>query len=292
MNPDIAIEVAGLSKVYKLYGGPADRLKEAVNPFRRKYHTDFYALQDVSFDVRKGETLGIIGKNGSGKSTLLKMITGVSTPTAGTIQTRGSVGALLELGAEFNLDLTGLENVYFNGRMMGYSRDRMDERMDSILSFADIGEFVHQPVRLYSSGMYVRLAFAVAISIDPDILIVDEALAVGDIRFQQKCYRRIREFSDSGKTILLVTHDMGAVTSFCSRAIWLKDGRLAETGKPEDVAKKYVSYMSYDMLSTESDGPSEKGTRGGPGERKAQAESQIKWENVDSCLSFGEGERL
>jgi len=187
MSNDIAIKAENLTKTYRLYDSNLDRLKESLHPLRRKYHHEFNALHDFNFEVKKGETVGIIGKNGSGKSTLLKIITGVLTPTSGSVTVNGRISALLELGAGFNPELTGIENVYFNGTLMGYSKEEMHAKLDDILGFADIGEFVRQPVKSYSSGMFVRLAFAVAINIDPDILIVDEALAVGDIFFQQKC---------------------------------------------------------------------------------------------------------
>ncbi|HPH04166.1 MAG TPA: ABC transporter ATP-binding protein, partial [Spirochaetota bacterium] len=187
MLQDIAISVEHVSKVYRLYDKPVDRLKESLHPLRKKYHRDFHALDDVSFEVKKGETVGIIGQNGSGKSTLLKIITGVLTPSCGQVRVNGRVSALLELGTGFNPELTGIENVYFSGTVMGYTREEMDVRLDEILAFADIGEFVRQPVKTYSSGMFVRLAFAVAIKSNPEIMIVDEALAVGDMNFQAKC---------------------------------------------------------------------------------------------------------
>ncbi len=199
MSESNAIEVSSLCKIYHLYNTPIDRLKEALNPWRKKYHQDFYALKDVSFEVKKGDTIGIIGQNGSGKSTLLKILSNVLTPTSGDIKVKGRVSSLLELGSGFNPELTGIENVYFNGTLLGFTRQEMDTKLDDILSFADIGEFVRQPVKTYSSGMQVRLAFAVAINVNPEVLIVDEALAVGDIRFQQKCFRKIdeiRNYSD------------------------------------------------------------------------------------------------
>ena len=182
---NVSIKVESLSKIYKLYNTPMDRLKETMHPFRKKYHKDFFALKDISFEVKKGETFGIIGKNGSGKSTLLKIITGVLSPSSGNVTVNGRVSSLLELGAGFNPELNGIENIYFYGTINGFSKEEMDSRLDSILAFADIGEFVFQPVKSYSSGMYVRLAFAVAIQVDPEILIIDEALSVGDIFFQK-----------------------------------------------------------------------------------------------------------
>lgn len=240
---DKAITVQHVSKVYKLYNSPADRLKESLHPLRRIYHHDFYALKDVSFEIFKGESVGIIGKNGSGKSTLLKILSGVLTPTSGTATVNGKVSALLELGAGFNPELTGIENVYFNGTLMGYSRDEMNERLDEILSFADIGEFVCQPIKTYSSGMFVRLAFAVAINVDPEILIIDEALSVGDIKFQRKCYSRIERFRNDGKTILFVSHSLQSVNVLCDTAYLFDSGNLIEYGKASSVTKVFQKMM-------------------------------------------------
>ncbi len=220
----VAIRVHNLSKVYRLYDCPIDRLKESLHPFRRNYHHNFHALKDVSFEIRKGETFGIIGKNGSGKSTLLKIIAGVLTPSGGALEVRGKVSALLELGIGFNPDMTGLENIYFSGTIMGYSREEMDAKVDDILAFADIGEFIHQPMKTYSSGMFVRLAFAMATNVDPDILIIDEALSVGDIFFQTKCYKKFDQFQKMGKTILFVTHGLENVIRYCHRGIVLENG--------------------------------------------------------------------
>ncbi len=253
---DIAISVKHLTKVYHLYHNPIDRLKESLHPFRKKYHAEHYSLNNVSFDIKKGETVGIIGKNGAGKSTLLKIITGVLTPTSGSMQVNGKIASLLELGAGFNPDYTGLENVYFQGMLMGYSRAEMTTKLGDILAFADIGDFIHQPVRTYSSGMFARLAFSVAINVDPDILIVDEALSVGDVRFQQKCFRKIRNLQLQRKTILLVTHDISSVVNYCSQVVWLSDGTLQAQGDPETITQKYLSVMNYDQASdiTENEG--------------------------------------
>jgi len=240
MSDDIAIKVERLSKVYKLYHSPLDRLKEALSPIRRKYHHDFHALNEVSFELKKGETVGIIGRNGSGKSTLLKTITGVLTPSSGSVQVNGRLSALLELGAGFNPELTGIENVYFNGTLMGVSREEMENRLDSILAFADIGEFVHQPVKSYSSGMFVRLAFAVAVCVDPEILIVDEALAVGDIAFQQKCLDRLGALKEKGATILLVTHDIMLTRNYCDYVVYLRDGNVALISDAEAAGEAYI----------------------------------------------------
>ncbi|ABQ27964.1 ATP-binding cassette domain-containing protein [Geotalea uraniireducens] len=257
MSNDIAISVQNLTKIYKLYDTPLDRLKESVNPFGKKYHKDFYALNDVSFEIKKGETVGIIGKNGSGKSTLLKIITGVLTPTSGNVTVNGKISALLELGAGFNPELTGIENIYFNGTLMGYTREEMDARLDDILSFADIGTFVNQPVKSYSSGMFVRLAFSVATIVEPQILIVDEALSVGDVFFQQKCYRKLEDLRDKGVSILFVTHGMGDVVQFCQRALLLNDNRVEYFGKSPEAVKRYLLVQQHERLANYVDNVSQ-----------------------------------
>ena len=221
---EIAIQVRNVSKMYKLYDKPSDRLKESLGLTRQKKYREHFALKNIDFEVKKGETVGIIGTNGSGKSTILKIITGVLNPTEGDVSVNGRISALLELGAGFNMEYTGIENVYLNGTMLGFSEKEIDERLDAILDFADIGDFVNQPVKSYSSGMFVRLAFAVAINIDPDILIVDEALSVGDVFFQAKCYRKFEEFKKQGKTILFVSHDLGSISKYCDRAILINKG--------------------------------------------------------------------
>lgn len=285
---DVVIKIESLSKVYKLYNDPVDRMKEALNPFRTSYHHDFFALKDVNFEVKKGETIGIIGKNGSGKSTLLKVLTGVLTPSDGSCRVEGKVSSLLELGAGFNPELSGLENVYFNGAILGFTKEEMDQKLDAILEFADIGEFIGQPVKNYSSGMQVRLAFAVAISVDPDILIVDEALAVGDMRFQQKCFRKFREFQKNGKTIVFVSHDVGSVNNYCDRAIWLLDGGIYRAGDPDKVTREYTSYMYYGVEDSKNNKNAKidncSGNVGGRVE-----DLGLDLESVDGCSSFGEG---
>lgn len=243
----IAIKVDHLTKVYPLYNSRKDRLKEALHPLRKRYHKDFYALKDISFEVKKGETVGIIGKNGSGKSTLLKILSGVLTPTSGSFYINGKVSSLLELGTGFSPELTGIENVYFYGMLLGFTKKEMDEMLPDILSFADIGEFVYQPVKSYSSGMYVRLAFSVAVNVKPDILIVDEALAVGDMRFVQKCIRKMKEIQDRGTTLLMVTHDTSMVQSMASYCYWFDEGKIRDQGEPKDVVKRYISYMAYGL---------------------------------------------
>ncbi len=250
---DIAIQVNNLSKVYKIYDKSIYRLKESINPFKKKYHKDFYALNNISFEVKKGETIGIIGKNGSGKSTLLKIITGVLNPSAGNVAVNGKVSALLELGAGFNPEFTGIENIYLNGTIMGYRKEEMDEKIQSILEFSDIGDFVYQPVKSYSSGMFVRLAFAVAVSVEPEVLIVDEALAVGDYRFQAKCHKKIDELRKKGKTILLVTHDIDSVRKFCDKVMWLNCGEMVEYGDVTELTSRYIEYMNSDTKDCQID---------------------------------------
>ena len=247
---DVTIKVTDLVKAYKLYAKPTDRIKESLKR-GSCYHKDFYAVNGISFEVKKGETVGIIGKNGAGKSTLLKMITGVLTPTSGSIELSGSVSALLELGSGFDSERNGIENIYLNGRINGLTREEINQSLDTILEFADIGDFIYQPIKTYSSGMLVRLAFAVAVNVKPEILIVDEALSVGDVRFQQKCYRKIREFKQNG-TVLFVSHDTGAITSFCDRVIWIDDGTIYKTGDPREIIEEYLTFMRYDVKTAES----------------------------------------
>ncbi len=238
-----AIEVKNISKMYKLYDNKSDRFKEALGLTKKKCYHEHFALSDVSFNVKRGETVGIIGINGSGKSTILKIITGVLQPTDGELKVDGRLSALLELGAGFNMEYTGIENIYLNGTMMGFSREEIDKRLDSILQFADIGEFVHQPVKTYSSGMFVRLAFAVAINIDPEILIVDEALSVGDVFFQVKCYHKFEEFKKMGKTILFVSHDLGSISKYCDRVILLNKGKKISEGMPKKIVDEYKQIL-------------------------------------------------
>ena len=235
-----ALKVQNLSKIYKIYERPLDRIKSALHPLRKRYHRDFYALKDLNFTVAKGETVGIIGKNGSGKSTLLQIVTGVLSPTSGHTESHGKILALLELGAGFNPELTGLENIYFNGTLMGATRTEVDQKVDAIISFADIGAFVHQPVRTYSSGMFVRLAFSIIANMNADILIIDEALAVGDAFFVQKCMRFLRHFQKKG-TIFFVSHDIAAVMSLCNRAIYLNQGQIKQMGPAKEVCENYLA---------------------------------------------------
>ncbi len=243
------IEIQGVSKLYKLYKKPIDRLKESLHiPSKEAYAQDFYALKNVSFTVKKGETVGLLGKNGAGKSTLLKIITGVLTPTEGEVKTKGIISALLELGAGFNPDYTGIENVYLNGTMMGMSTQQMDGKLEQILKFADIGDFIYQPVKSYSSGMFARLAFAVAISVEPDILIVDEALSVGDTRFQIKCMDYMKKMMQGGTTVLFVSHDINAIRRFCQRCIWMDHGEVVLDGTVNKVADAYSDFLKRDNV--------------------------------------------
>ncbi|WP_197653537.1 ABC transporter ATP-binding protein [Sulfurospirillum cavolei] len=237
------IRVSHLTKLYKLYDKPIDRLKEALNPFETKYHKDFYALNDISFEIKRGETVGIIGKNGAGKSTLLKIITGVLTPTSGSVHVNGRIASLLELGAGFNPEYTGIDNIYFQGALMGFSQVEMKAKIEEILAFADIGDFVHQPVKMYSSGMFARLAFAVAINVDPDILIVDEALSVGDMAFQAKCFNKFKEFKRLNKTILFVTHSIDLIIKYCHSAILINNGCLEIQGDVKKTTEQFRKIM-------------------------------------------------
>lgn len=247
----VAISVQNLSKKYKLYEKNSDRLKETFSLTRKCLHKEHFALSDVSLDIYKGETVGIIGTNGSGKSTILKMITGVLSPSSGTITVDGRISALLELGAGFNMEYTGLENIYLNGTMIGFTDREIDEKLPAILEFADIGDFVHQPVKTYSSGMFVRLAFAVAINIEPEILIVDEALSVGDVFFQAKCYRKFEEFKRMGKTILFVSHDLSSIQKYCDRVVLLNKGHKLGEGTPKEMIDLYKQVLTGTYASEE-----------------------------------------
>ncbi|MEE8886449.1 MAG: ABC transporter ATP-binding protein [Eubacteriales bacterium] len=244
MSEEYAIRVKNIRKMYKMYDSKKDRLLDALGFSRKHRYTEYYALRDVSFDVKRGETVGLIGTNGAGKSTMLKIITGVLQPTDGTLEINGRISALLELGAGFNPEYTGIENIYLNGTMMGYTKAEVDAKLQDILDFADIGDFVRQPVKNYSSGMFVRLAFAVAINIDPEILIVDEALSVGDIFFQSKCYEKFEEFKKEGKTILFVSHDLSAVSRYCDRVILLNKGEKLAEGSPKDMINLYKKILT------------------------------------------------
>lgn len=254
MNGEVVITVEHVSKTYKLYDKPTDRIKEAWSFNKsKKYHKNHYALNDINFNVFKGECIGIIGTNGSGKSTLLKIITGVLNPLEGNVTVKGKISALLELGTGFNMDYTGLKNIYLNGTMMGYTRQEMDEKVEDIINFAEIGEFINQPVKTYSSGMFARLAFAVAINVEPDILIVDEALSVGDIFFQAKCYKKFNEFQEQGKTILFVSHDLSSVLKYCNRCLLINKGCQIDIGKTSDIVNVYRKILVQTNKENDSD---------------------------------------
>jgi ABC-type polysaccharide/polyol phosphate transport system ATPase subunit len=239
MNNNIAIRVENLNKIYKMYRSPSERFKELLHPFKKKYHQEFQALRDINLDIKKGTTFGIIGQNGSGKSTLLQIITGIIRPTSGTVRVKGRISALLELGAGFHREFTGRENVFMQGMLMRMKREEIEKHFDEILSFADIGDFIDQPVKTYSSGMYARLAFATAINVNPDILIIDEILAVGDDTFQRRCHSKLEEFKNSGKTIIFVSHNLSEISKICNRAILLDRGNILDDGNPEDLVYAY-----------------------------------------------------
>ena len=249
MNDSLAISVQNISKKYRLFGSVKERFLEALHPFDKQYHHEFWALQDISFDVPKGSTVGIIGRNGSGKSTLLQIITSVLQPTSGHVKVDGKISALLELGSGFNPEVTGRENVLFQGEIMGFTRKEMIERLPAIEEFADIGEFIDQPVKIYSSGMFVRLAFAAAINVDPDILIIDEALAVGDAKFRNKCFRKFREFQDKNLTILFVSHDLETIVRHCTSAILVDQGKILEKGNPKEIYIKYKELILSEVAA-------------------------------------------
>ena len=288
MSTEPAITIKSISKTYKLYHSRYDIVKEFFNPFGQKYHKKFEALNTVSFDVEKGEVVGIIGQNGSGKSTLLKILASVVTPTSGDFMCNGRVTALLELGGGFNMELSGIENIYYLGAIQGYSKKEMAGKLKQILDFADIGEYAFQPVNTYSSGMYVRLAFSMAINIDPDILIIDEALSVGDIRFQQKCFRKIREFKDTGKTILLCTHSLSAIKDFCTRAVWLHEGEIKAQGDPNFVTESYNTFMLSQNGQVSLTG-SNKGSEISELSNYPLEFPTLMWQNLSSCESYGVG---
>lgn len=249
MHKNVAIKVERLTKTYKLYSQPIDRLKESLHPLKKKYHQVFGAVNELSFEIKKGETVGIIGRNGSGKSTLLKMITGVLTPTSGRVIVHGKISAILELGAGFNPEMTGLENIYLNTAINGLSKENTDKKIGEIIAFAELNEFIHQPIKTYSSGMKARLAFAVSINVDPDILIVDEALSVGDAAFQRKCFAKMEEIRKNGATILFVSHSEGSIVELCNRAIWLSHGEKVLDGTPKFVTGLYLKYLDAPQLN-------------------------------------------
>jgi len=267
---DVAIRIEGLSKCFAVYHSPLERLKHVIRPGRQKGFDEFWALSDVNLTIARGETCAIVGRNGSGKSTLLQILCGTLRGTSGRVEVNGRVAALLELGAGFNVDFTGRENVYMNGAVLGLAREEIDRRFGEIEAFAEIGDFIDQPVKTYSSGMYVRLAFAVAIHVDPQILIVDEALAVGDSRFQAKCMNRIKKMQEKGVTILFVSHDVGAVRSLCERALWLDKGKVRMLDDAFSVTAQYNQYL----FQTEecATGAVTESSQNGAGEDTASAE--------------------
>lgn len=247
MMNEIAISLKNISKCFKRYARPVDRLKELLLPGKSRAD-EFWALRDINLEIPKGQTVGIVGRNGSGKSTMLQIIAGTLTPTTGEVRVKGRVSALLELGSGFNPEFTGRQNVFFNGRLLGLSQREIEEKFDDIAGFADIGDFIDQPVKTYSSGMFVRLAFAVAINVDPEVLIVDEALSVGDGVFVHRCMAKILEFQESGGTILFVSHDTGAVSRLCSKVIWINEGVVVEVGEPFIVSKHYQAWL-YEKIN-------------------------------------------
>ena len=253
MSAEYKIRVKNVSKVFKMYNTPTDKMKEALSFTGKSRHRDFYAITDLSFDVKKGEILGIMGRNGAGKSTLLKMITGIYEPTSGAIEVNGRICSLLELGTGFNMEYTGIENIYFYGTLMGFSKSQMDSKLDEIIGFAEIGDYIYQPVKTYSSGMFARLAFSCAINVEPDILIVDEILSVGDMRFQAKCFNKFKEFKSKGVTILYVGHDVGMMRTFCDTAMWINKGKLVDIGDPTFISAKYTEFMYLEEISDFSD---------------------------------------
>lgn len=242
------IKVEHVSKAFKMYNSSMDKMKEALCLTKKTRHTVFYAVKDLSFQVKQGEILGIMGRNGSGKSTLLKMITGIYEPTEGNISVSGKISSLLELGTGFNMEYTGIENIFFYGTLMGFDKAQMQEKLSGIIAFAEIGDYIYQPIKTYSSGMFARLAFSCAINVEPEILIVDEILSVGDMRFQAKCFNKFKEFREKNVTILYVGHDVGMMRSFCNRTMWINQGKLVEIGDPTYVSAKYTEFMYQDDL--------------------------------------------
>lgn len=253
MDSEYKIKVNNVSKIFKMYNTPMDKMREAFSISGKMLHTDFYAITDLTFSVKKGEILGIMGRNGSGKSTLLKMVTGIFEPTRGSIQISGKVSSLLELGTGFNMEYTGIENVFFYGTLMGFTKSQMEEKLQTIIEFAEIGDYVYQPVKTYSSGMFARLAFSCAINVEPDILIVDEILSVGDMRFQAKCFNKFKEFKEKGVTILYVGHDVGMMRTFCDTAMWINKGKLVDIGDPTFISAKYTEFMYLDNITEFTD---------------------------------------
>jgi lipopolysaccharide transport system ATP-binding protein len=240
---DVAIKLQAVSKYYKLYGNPKDRLKEALHPFNKKFHKPFYALKNLNLEIKKGDILGIVGRNGCGKSTLLKLIAGVLQPNEGSVSVKGKITALLELGAGFNPEFSGIDNVRFYASILGFTNEEIEEKLPSIIAFAELGTFLEQPVKIYSSGMKARLGFAVAVHVDPEILILDEVLSVGDALFRRKCYAKMEEFFNAGKTIIYVSHDANSVVKLCTRAVLIHQGKVVLDGEPKEVIKYYEKLL-------------------------------------------------
>jgi teichoic acid transport system ATP-binding protein len=289
IKEDIAISVEHVSKVYRLYDKPMDRLKEALKLTRKKKYHEAHALADVSFDIKRGECVGIIGTNGSGKSTILKIITGVLNPTSGEVKVDGRISALLELGAGFNMEYSGIENIYLNGTMNGFTNAEIEARMQDILDFADIGDYVKQPVKTYSSGMFVRLAFSVAINIDPEILIVDEALSVGDVFFQAKCYHKFEEFKKMGKTIIIVSHDLSSIAKYCDRVVLLNQGIKLGEGQPKEMIDdfKRVLVGQYELPNGKGEGNLAQDEDIKEAVEKKNAEQKLDRQNGTNTLEYG-----
>lgn len=287
----LAIEVDNVQKIYKLYDKPSDRMKEAFGFGKKKKHKLHYALKGVDMKIYQGETVGIIGTNGSGKSTILKIITGVLNPTSGRVLVNGRISALLELGAGFNMEYNGIENVYLNGTMMGFSEKEIEAKLPEILSFADIGDYVYQPVKTYSSGMFVRLAFAVAINIEPEILIVDEALSVGDVFFQAKCYHKFEEFKKMGKTIVFVSHDLSSISKYCDRVYLLNQGNILGEGSPKAMIDTYKRVLVGQYDGPESEGEETASLLDDADLQRAAAKSaDEKGKNVSDASAVAKGQ--
>lgn len=301
MGDAVAISVQNVSKKYRLFNSPKERLWETLHPFNKKYHREFWALRDVDFQIPKGATVGLIGRNGSGKSTLLQIICSVLKPTRGEVQVNGDISALLSLNAGLNPGFTGRDNVLFKGSLMGVAPDQMKDRMDDIEAFADIGEFFNQPLKIYSSGMMLRLAFAIATHVDPEILVIDEVIAVGDAKFKQKCFQKFREFQEAGKTILLTTHDSNTIVRHCDHAILINKGSLIEVGKPKDVINRYLGILEEKELNAEegkADGTGPRQTRASAGFDEGESSELQKFlrqvpqgDNCPSRKSYNKNER-
>lgn len=280
---DLIIKAENITKIYKLYDKPIHRMKESLHPFGKKYHHEHYALKNVSFEVKTGETVGIIGANGAGKSTLLKIITGVLTQSSGNLVVNGRISSLLELGAGLNPEVTGYDNIYFMGTIMGFTKNEIDQKVEEIVAFADIGKYIYQPVKTYSTGMMARLGFGVAVHVEPDVLIIDEALSVGDIRFQQRAIRKMQSMMDKAKAILFVSHSMDTIRKMCKRCIWMNNGEIVEDGVSKKVTKNYYDFMTIGQISVnrKKDNVKER-------EKNNVKESNIEFDDISGCESIGD----